>query len=167
MKKKAIVAHVSSNIIPTSTSPNTFIVKIESIDSIRSHYKSGLHALGNYSKKIVPSDPHKCNGSVDIDTALMNWYPNSARWDYVLGYDDYAYFVEVHPATGSEVDVVIKKLLWLKEWLSTSGMPLKQVQAPLPFHWISSGAVKVLKGSGHYRKAQKLGIVPRSSLHLQ
>lgn len=77
-------------------------------------HTNSLKTLGQYRKKVNLSKP--CQGSVDIDLRLSSKYPNSNRWDYVIGYGDCAYFLEVHSAETSEVNVVLKKLNWLKDW---------------------------------------------------
>jgi hypothetical protein len=76
--------------------------------------RAGLQALGEHSKRIVVSDTEKLYGSVDIDTCTQTKYPNSARWDYAIAYNDEVFFVEVHSAHTKEVAEVVKKLEWLQ-----------------------------------------------------
>lgn len=44
-------------------------------------------------------------------------YPNASRWDYAIGYDQKAWFVEVHPANTSNVKEMLKKVEWLESRL--------------------------------------------------
>ena len=124
---------------------------------LKSDYRNGLQALGNYSNKVRPSDTKKCEGSVDIDNAVKAIYPNDSRWDYVIGYDGITYFIEVHSADTSEVASVLKKFRWLKDFLVTDAPELNQQQKKR-FYWISSGGNSILKGSPQSRKLALSGI---------
>jgi hypothetical protein len=120
-------------------------------------YKNGLQALGSYSNKVRPSDTKKCEGSVDIDTAVKEIYPNASRWDYAIGYDGTTYFIEVHSAETSQVKSVLKKFSWLQEFLITDAPALNK-QPKKRFYWISSGGNNILKGSPQARQLAQSGI---------
>jgi hypothetical protein len=71
------------------------------------------------SQLIAVNNTRLLEGSVDIDACTLKNHPNEARWDYAIGYESKAYFVEIHPADTSNVNEVIKKAEWLKQWLAT------------------------------------------------
>ena len=118
---------------------------------LKNAYKNGLQALGNYSNKVKPSDTKKCEGSVDIDSAIRDVEVNSVkvyaevcRWDYALGYDGTTYFIEVHSAETSQVTQVLKKFRWLKDFLVADAPELNKQQKKR-FYWISTGGNNILK----------------------
>lgn len=133
---------------------------------ISSGYKAGLTALGKYSSKVIVPNNVKVEGSVDIDTTTVSLYPRANRWDYVIGFNSKVIFVEVHPATTGEVDVVLKKLDWLKNWLSSKAPDLAKLRAPEPYFWIQSKNFQILKHSPQYRRAVQKGILPVSKVTL-
>jgi hypothetical protein len=118
-------------------------------------YQGGLSGIKSSEKSYFSfSDSRKICGSVDIDSCVKSKYPHDNRWDYVIGYDGKAYFVEIHPASTSEVGTMILKLNWLKRWLRSQSSPLKG-----SFHWVASGKVAIAKGSPQARKLASSGIV--------
>ena len=129
-------------------------------------YQPGLRALGSHSSKIQPADTRCCEGSVDLDACLQTRYPDDNRWDYVLSYKKKAYFVEVHPAQTSEVETVLKKLSWLKNWIATHAPLVHKQKAANPYYWIASGKVNILKTSQQYRRVAQAGLMPVSVLKL-
>lgn len=82
---------------------------VKSVSVISDSYCLGLTAMGSYSAKVKATNTRLLEGSVDIDAATKKTYPESNRWDYALGYDGLVYYVEVHPASTSEVNTVIAK----------------------------------------------------------
>ena len=78
--------------------------------------------------------------------------PNESRWDYVIGYNGSVFFVEIHPAQTSNVEEMIKKVIWLKNWLKGSAPELMSLHKCGVFHWIPSGKVKILSTSSQARK---------------
>lgn len=145
---------------------NPFNTAIDSCDEIRGYMKQGLSALGRNSSKVKTQHPALIDGSVDIDTAVRSIRPDEPRWDYVVGYSGQAYFLEVHPADTKNVDEMVKKVTWLKHWLTVEAPDLKNLHKCGSYHWIPSGRVKILKTSPQYRKiaANNLTITPL--LHL-
>lgn len=120
-------------------------------------FKSGLKAIKSSEKRFFcVSNPGDLNGSVDIDTCLKSKYPTSNRWDYVIGYCDYAYFVEVHPASTSEVDKMIKKLKWLQKWMKTHAVDLKSITKG--YYWLATGKIAIAKGSPQARNLAASGL---------
>jgi hypothetical protein len=90
-------------------------------------YCSGLRALTDSDSRRIVSGKVPILGSVNLDAALRQHYPNDARWDYGIGIQKgkpWTLWVEVHPADTSNVDEVLKKLTWLKDWLAHSAQPL-------------------------------------------
>jgi hypothetical protein len=139
------------------TSLTKFRDAVMACDDIAAGYCAGMQALGHNAASISPKDSRLCCGSVDIDKCLLKLDPNGSRWDYAVGYNDEAYFVEVHPAQTSNVDEMLKKLLWLKSWLDNSAVELKKIKAG-EYYWIPSGNCKILDTSNARRKLAQSGI---------
>jgi hypothetical protein len=118
-------------------------------------YQCGLNGIKSSERSYFRfSDTRKIDGSVDIDSCVKSKYPYDNRWDYMIGYNDEIYFVEIHPASTSEVRTMISKLTWLKQWLRDQSSPLEG-----SFHWVASGKVAIAKGSPQARKLACSGIV--------
>lgn len=143
---------------------NNFKAAVEATPDIKNCYQTGLAALGKYSSKIKLSGT--CQGSVDIDSCVKDKYPTSNRWDYTIGYKSEAYFIEVHSANTSEVDVVLRKLAWLKQWLHHEAPELNKIKAKAPYIWLMSGGYNILKNSSQHRRIIKEGMNPKSVLSL-
>lgn len=151
---------------------NSFKSAIQATPLLKDAYKDGLQALGSYSNKVRPSDTKKCEGSVDIDSALRDVEVNSVkvyaqvcRWDYAIGYDGTTYFIEVHSAETSQVTPVLKKFRWLKDFLVTDAPALNKQQEKR-FYWISSGGNNILRGSPQARQLAQSGITLDRQLNL-
>lgn len=135
---------------------NLFKEAIETIPEVKSGFRNGLQALGANAQVVEASDTRKLNGSVDIDTCTKALYPSASRWDYAIGYEAKAYFLEVHPANTSNVDEMLKKVEWLTNWLKEKAPALKRIAASNSFYWVPSGRCKILAHSSQKRKlAQK------------
>ena len=144
---------------------NNFRDIVLQIKDIAEFYHAGISALGADSKYIRCRTPKDINGSVDIDSAKKVKDPDGARWDYVIGYGDKAYFVEVHPASTSNVKEVLAKVGWLNKWLNKEATLLRDISYP-PFIWIPSGAVRINKNSTHYRQLAQEKILIKKVLDL-
>ncbi len=129
-----------------------FIDAIKNCDEIRDALKVGLTALKANSKAVKPTNTKLVDGSVDIDEAVKALRPSESRWDYVVGYADEAFFIEVHPANTSNVEEMVKKVKWLKNWLNSSAPDLKRLHKNDVYYWVPSGRVNILKGSVQDRK---------------
>lgn len=103
--------------------------------------KAGLQALGSNRHKIRVNSTRNLTGSVDIDACLVRRYPNAPRWDYVFGYKDRIYYVEVHQGRTSEMENVIAKLDWLVQWRNRSAQNLEDLKHQSTYHWISTGRI--------------------------
>jgi hypothetical protein len=140
---------------------------VEATEDIATCYKVGLTALGSYSDRVVVSDTSKLQGSVDIDSCTTAKYPNANRWDYALAYKSEIYYVEVHSANTAEVDTMIRKLEWLKQWLRTEAPEINKLTAKQnAFVWIQSKNFQILKTSPQYRRAKRVGLLPVRILNL-
>lgn len=126
---------------PPKPTTNIFKVAVEATPDVSDCFKDGLQALRENSLKIELSNTRSCQGSVDIDncTNNKNLYINENRWDYVIGYQNQAYFVEVHPASTSDIDKMLKKVKWLQNWLNQHAPEIKKLKAPVQFYWVQSG----------------------------
>lgn len=149
--------------------PNPFADAIEKCAEVRGKLCAGLTAMGKNSAMVKVSDTRLLNGSLDIDNAVKAARPNEARWDYAIGYRDNAYFVEVHPADTKNVDEMVKKVTWLKQWLDKEAPELKELHSCGSFHWIPSGRVKILKTSPQYKRisANNLSLAQSTPLILK
>lgn len=120
-------------------------------------YQSGLSAIKGSDRSFFRcSRTRSIQGSVDIDNCLLSKYPSANRWDYVVGYEDKCFFVEVHPAATSEVSKIIAKKEWLVDWLRSQSSPL--LDRVHSFHWVASGKVAIRKGSRQFNQLNASGI---------
>ena len=130
-----------------------FTDAIQNAPEIAQCMRNGLQALGRNSNKIVVRETRDLSGSVDIDTCLVKQYPNDPRWDYVFGYKDRVYYVEVHPAENTrKVGEVTAKLEWLKQWRKLSAPSLEDLESQSTYHWISTGKTASSIKRGKYRQ---------------
>ena len=145
----------------------TFKSIVQAIPAIAGAYREGLQALESKDAgKVKPQNPRKLSGSVYLDKCLKTTNPHDARWDYVIGYREKAYYVEVHPANTSNVDEVVKKKKWLEVWLKTNALDLKAMMAGTGYYWIASGKVAILPNSPQARKIAKNKLVLCKELNL-
>lgn len=136
---------------------NKFKEAVCATSDISGGFHNGLQALRNNASKVIVSDTRKLDGSADIDSCTKALYPSESRWDYVTGYESAAYYLEVHPASTGDVDTMLRKAVWLKNWLSAKAPILKCI-SKLPFYWVPSGNCKILKSSPQFRKLAKSNI---------
>ena len=115
----------------------------------------GLQALGNDSVKVKPRYPGKLRGSVDFDGCLEELYPNDPRWDYGIDYDGAVYYVEVHPASSSNVDEVIAKAEWFRAWKARTGFG--PVDNEKGYWWVATSGVHILPRSQFRRRLADAG----------
>ena len=145
----------------------TFKSIVQAIPAIAGAYREGLQALESKDAgKVKPQNPRKLSGSVYLDKCLKTTNPHDARWDYVIGYREKAYFVEIHPANTSNVDEVVKKKKWLDVWLKTNALDLKAMMAGTSYYWIASVKVEILPNSPQARKIAKNRLVLCKELNL-
>jgi hypothetical protein len=101
-------------------------------------------------------------GSVALDDVLKTKYPNDPRWDYGIGprkgKREAAVWIEVHPASTSEVTTVLKKLQWLKNSLRNQALPLDKLTSAQSYYWMATRGVHVRPGSPQARQLQLAGL---------
>ena len=141
-------------------------------------YRSGIQTLENrHRDRVSCADSRRLTGSINLDSALAKQpgHADRPRWDYGLGYRpangrEQAIWVEIHSATTNEVSAVLRKLQWLRAWLSADAEHLKQLtdiaDADFRFVWVASAGVRINRNSRQYRQLSQSGIRLRKSLRL-
>lgn len=142
---------------------NVFKSVVDNTAELKDGYCRGLQALKGNSLKVSVSKQQNLLGSVDIDDCTKGLYPNASRWDYAIGYDQKAWFVEVHPANTSNVKEMLKKVEWLESWLKDKGSQLAEIRRDHLHYWIPSGKVCISKTSPQYRSLAKHNLQITSS----
>lgn len=138
------------NSVTNAEEANKFEDAVLATPDISSGYCKGLQALKSNSSLLQIPDTRRLQGSVDIDENTRPLYPESSRWDYAVGYEDKAYFMEVHPASTSNVVEIINKAIWLEKWLKNRAPELGKIRVS-QLCWIPSGKVAISKTSTQYR----------------
>lgn len=141
---------------------------VEGTEEVKDGFRTGKQAIRNVDRdRVNASDSRKLQGSLDIDSEVKDLYPNAPRWDYALSYDDRLYFFEVHPAETSQVDKVIEKVNWLKNWLCTKATKIEKLpKAEHPYVWVQSGRYAILPTAKYKMKLSAAGIVTADRLNL-
>lgn len=150
MKKQEIILNAKVEKSATSKNRQTpLMAAVEETPDVKGHCKVGLSALKGNRDKVKASDTRKLFSSIDIDSALKAIYPNEARWDYAIEYGNEVFFLEVHPGSTSNIGEVLKKLSWLKKWLTTSAPRINALKATSksPYYWTYTNNFNVLKSS--------------------
>lgn len=135
----------------------------ERTEDVKGAFKDGLRAVkGEERSKFQANDTRLFTGSIDVDAATEQRYPHDNRWDYAIEYDNETFFVEVHPASTSEVDTMIAKLSWLKQWLKGEAHEIDALKAKSsnPFIWIFTKNNRILSNSPQARKLAQKGLKP-------
>lgn len=144
---------------------------IEGCPPLHRAYRSGLQALrARDRRRVAAQDSRSLTGSVDVDQSLRADFPNAPRWDYAIGFrrpgGEKVLWVEVHPASTSEVATVLAKLGWLRAWLkSEDAKSLASLSGEM--YWIASGAVHITRTSPEYRRLAQSGIVLRERIEIR
>ncbi len=139
-----------------------FKAAVQAIPLLKPAYRSGLQALLPADReRITCKNTRALRGSIYLDKAVEEDYPNDPRWDYGIGIDatkgsDRVVWVEVHPASSSHVQEVIDKWKWLLAFLEKHTWPFSSSQQE--FMWIASGTVSIPKNSPQRRKLALAGI---------
>ena len=146
-----------------------FQTAVENTKDVRNGFRTGKQALKNVDReKVVVTDAKKLQGSLDIDTQVKELYPREPRWDYALSYNNKIYYLEIHPAETSEIDKIISKLRWLKNWLKTKAEEIDKLpKAEHPYVWVQSGRYAILPNSKAQMKLSAVGIVTGNTLKLK
>lgn len=140
----------------------TFKEAVEQTPQIAAAYKAGISAFGDYASKVIVPDNRLLGGSVDIDLATVELYPNENRWDYAFDYNGETFFIEVHTASTSETSTVLRKLDWLKVWLREQAPKLEKLKSKVipPFYWVQSKQYALPTHTPQYRKAMSAKLIP-------
>lgn len=128
-------------------------------------HQPGIQALEPRDRKMLAeADKKLATGSVFLDESLKKSQPNANRWDYGIGLGDDKYehivWLEVHHAASKQADLLLKKLEWLKHWLSTSAPELDRM--PRRFVWLLSNVeTSPNDRERRNRLAEKHGLIRR------
>lgn len=153
----------------TSQSLDLFRNAVESTPDIATAYNKGLQAIDAKDKTYFKvKDTNLIDGSVNIDKTTHALYPRDNRWDYVVGYNAKAYYVEVHPANTSNIPEMLRKLEWLKMWLKNKAPQLASLPSGNPkYNWIATSAgVHITKTSPQSRQLAQMGLLPKRVMQL-
>ena len=138
---------------------------VASSDDARDSCQPGLQALlERHRNKLSCQDTRKISGSLNLDAAVAGLYPGQPCWDYGIGIKktesaDRAVWVEVHPADANQVQKMIDKLTWLRNWLKTRAPGLMRITGnDSPYVWVASGSVSFQRNSPQARKLVLAGI---------
>ena len=153
--------------------PNAFQKAVSDTPDLGKHaYHAGLKALTAAHRKRIQQGEARILGSINLDRALCQRYPNEPRWDYGIGIQKgskpFAIWVEVHPASTSNVSEVLLKLRWLKGWLSGQATQLHALTPPQrAYHWIATDGVRITPNSQEARQLAQAGLtMPHEVLKL-
>ncbi len=149
-----------------------FKAAVERTESIADAYCQGIQAIPGVDRaRISISDTARLGGSINLDAALSGTLPNAPRWDYGVGWEisnarDGVVWIEVHPASTSNVKEMVAKVGWLRQWLVDESPDLNTLTGRKPtFVWIASGSVHIPKNSPQFRQLAGSGIrYPRRHL---
>lgn len=138
---------------------------VAAVPSLRDGYRPGLQAVkAEYRDRFDCTDTRRLAGSIDLDSTLERSLPNEPRWDYGVGFSrvastDAVYWVEVHPATASEVTSVLSKLAWLRDWLRHNAPRLLEMTAAENgYVWIASKDIGFRPGSRQAKRLEAHGM---------
>ena len=158
-----------------------FIGAVDQCAHLAGLARPGKSALTrDHASQLDCADSSRWSGSLDIDAALrlVGEHARANRWDYGVGYVDpagieRAVWIEVHSAETSEVAVVIRKLRWLKDYLATHALTLRQLTLAgddaqvARYVWIASGRYNIPPNSPQLRSLATAGLNrPRGRLVL-
>ena len=129
-----------------------FCTAVESIPGMpNDHCREGLQALKRVHRKVIRMDKHvTLTGSVDLDDALREQFPEEPRWDYGIGFRkgsrEKAVWLEVHPAgNAKDVRAVLQKAQWLDDKLNH--VPELREMSRRPYCWVASGKSTITKST--------------------
>lgn len=142
----------------TSSNDNEFKRAVSQTQELADAYCPGLQALKDNAAYILPDQPQLLDGSVDIDKSVQKLYPEEPRWDYVIGYQQRAYFVEIHPAGSDSIADITKKAQWLRQWLQAKAPLLRDMSASNELYWIPSGRCAIAPKSKQAKLLAQLKI---------
>jgi len=144
-------------------------------------YQPGKQALkGEHRDQVTCRDSRRFTGSIDLEAALNTGQGQRAMnpWDYGIGFRERdgreaALWVEVHPASTTEVSTVLKKLVWLRSWLVQEAPALHTLTrsraAGQSYFWLATASgVHITANSPQARRLRLAGLdLPRRTLELR
>lgn len=141
------------------TSDGSFKAAVAMTPAIAHAHQPGIQAL-------VPADKKRllvaetATGSVALDEALRDRFPNANRWDYGIGLPagkaEQVLWLEVHHAASGETEHVLRKLRWLKGWLRDEAPELDRM--PAKFIWLLSNVENPNDRRRRQQLAEKHGL---------
>ena len=144
-----------SRAVSVTESSDTLRSICEDSSILKPYVTPGLGAFANNDrKKIKVPSTSLLNCSVNLDEASRMSHPHENRWDYALDYDGKAFFIEIHPAHTSEIECMVKKVLFVKKWLTSVAPEILRLPGTREFYWVSSGTtdLRIMKNSPQARK---------------
>ena len=144
----------------TQTSP--LAIACGQSDRLKGFHAVGLGAMKKGERQCIAVPNTKLIGcSVALDEAAKGTHPLENRWDYAVEYDGNTFFIEIHPASTSEIECVILKVRFVTGWLKKNApellsLPRKET-GTRQFYWVSSGRtdIRILPNS---RQARQLAL---------
>lgn len=142
----------------------SFKEAVELTPDVATNYCFGLEAFGYYKFKIKVPNTTKIDGSLDIDESTKKLYPNENRWDYALSYNGEVFYIEIHSAKTDEVAKMIRKLRWLKSWLTLKAPEIKKLTTTTkqPYYWVQTSKCSIPKHMPQYKTVVQNKILPMS-----
>jgi len=135
-----------------------FKTAVERTPNLANAWQAGLQALRAEDRPhVIVEDTRMLRGSVDVDGALARHQPNANRWDFAIGYQhsdrtcEVIYWAEMHTANDSQIEKVIAKAKWLRDWLRVEGRLLAEFECDIV--WVSSGPTTF---TGHSPRAKQM-----------
>lgn len=127
----------SHSLRQASARKKTFAAAVLATPKIAQAHRPGVQALLREHRQCLKNS-QTAMGSIDLDAALLPYYPNAHRWDYGIGlpsdtHTEKVLWLEVHHAASGETQRVIDKLRALKAWLLAEAPELNQM--PKVFIW--------------------------------
>lgn len=142
----------------------TFKRAVMQTPKLENSWRPRLKALRREDRPHVkPQSSRRLRGSTDVDTALRRSQPDANRWDFAVGYDhanrkeDCIYWIETHTGSDDQIEVVLKKLEWLKKWLRKDGRLLDRFERDIV--WVSSGHTLFTQGSAQVKLLAQKGLI--------
>lgn len=125
-------------------------------NKLKGYFSNGFNALTSADKRHVKvPNTSLINGSLALDNAAKQDVPDNYRWDYAIDYNGNVYFLEIHPASTSEISTMINKVDGLQQWLKTIDADLMALPpVDRKFYWVSSGKtdLRIMPNSRHAKQ---------------
>src|SRR5712691_2955514 len=115
---------------------------------LRGHARKGLAAILKAHRNLFKVGEFSPEESLDIDSAHLDpafnhAFHNDNRWDYYVCLRKKRqlriYYLEVHRADDTEVDLILRKSRWLRGRIGASALPDEDNGRPV--FWIPAGPI--------------------------